>query len=126
MATPDDVRQIALSLPGVEEADNYFAFSVVDGDKRRGIVWVWLERIHPKKGRVPNPGMIGVRVANVGQRDMMIAAEPRKFFTEPHYNGYPAVLVRLDEVSVGDLEILIVEAWRCLAPRELRGLVADV
>lgn len=60
--------------------------------------------------------MIAARVANVAQRDLMIGAEPRKFFTEPHYNGYPAVLVRLDAVSLADLELLIHEAWRCQAP----------
>lgn len=125
MPTQDDVRQIALSLPGVEEAENYFSFSVVDGAKRRGIVWVWLERVDPKKGRVPNPRFMAARVRNVGQRDMMIAAEPDKFFTEPHYNGYPAVLVRLDAVTMEDLEILVTEAWRCLAPRELRELVLE-
>jgi hypothetical protein len=49
----------------------------------------------------------------------MIAAEPRKFFTEPHYNGFPAVLVRLAEVSVADLRTVLEEAWRCQAPAEL-------
>jgi hypothetical protein len=47
------------------------------------------------------------------------AANPRTFFTEPHYDGFPAVLVRLDAVSVADLEPLITEAWRCQAPVDL-------
>jgi hypothetical protein len=60
--------------------------------------------------------VIAARVANVAQRDLMIAAEPAKFFTEPHYAGFPAVLVRLEAVSLTDLELIIAEAWRCQAP----------
>ena len=65
---------------------------------------------------MPNAGVIAVRVANLQQKDLLVAAEPVKFFTEPHYNGFPAVLVRLDAVTVTDLETLIAEAWRCQAP----------
>lgn len=117
MATRDDVRRIALALPGAVEAENYFSFSVPNGGKLKGFVWVWLERVDPKKGRVPNPSVIAVRVANLAQKDVILASDPAKFFTEPHYNGYPAVLVRLDAVTVTDLEVLIGEAWRCMAPR---------
>jgi hypothetical protein len=118
MATQADVRRIAIAMPGAEESSDRFAFSVRSGGKAKGFVWVWMERVTPKKPRVPNPGVIAVRVANVAQRDVMIAAEPRKFFTEPHYNGFPAILVRLEAVSLTDLEILIEEAWRCqTAPR---------
>ena len=118
MATRADVRRIALSLPAVEEAEERFAFSVPNKGKLKGFVWVWMERVVPKKPRVPNPGVIAVRVANVGQRDLLISAEPAKFFTEPHYAGFPAVLVRLDAVSVADLKMLIAEGWRCQAPPE--------
>ncbi len=125
MPTQDDVRHIALSLPGAEEARDRFAFFVRDGEKERGFAWVWLERVHPKKARIPNPLFLAVRVTNVAQRDMMISAAPRKFFTEPHYNGYPAVLLRLEEVTIDDLEMLLVDGWRLMAPRELRDLVED-
>lgn len=118
MATQADVRRIALKHPGVEEASDKFAFSVPNKGKLKGFVWVWMERVTPKKPRVANPGVIAARVANVAQRDLMIAAEPAKFFTEPHYNGFPAVLVRLEAVSVADLKTLIAEAWRCQAPPE--------
>ena len=117
MATQADVRRIALALPGAEEAPDRFAFSVVNKGKLKGFVWVWQERLAPKKARVPNTGVIAVRVANEGQKDLLLSAEPAKFFTEPHYNGFPAVLVRLDAVSVADLKLLIAEAWRCQAPR---------
>jgi hypothetical protein len=49
----------------------------------------------------------------------LLGSDPAKFFTEPHYNGFPAVLVRLSEVDVAELEELVTEAWRCQAPPRL-------
>ena len=119
MATQADVRRIALSFPETEEASDRFAFSVRNKDARKGFAWVWMERIQPKKPRVPNPGVIAVRVANLAQKDLVLSADRAKFFTEPHYNGFPAVLVRLGAVSIGELEVLLEEAWRCQAPAAL-------
>ena len=119
MATRADVRRIALSLPETEEGTDRFAFSVRAKGKSKGFAWVWLERIEPKKPRVPNSDVLAVRVASNAQKDLMISAEPAKFFTEPHYNGYPAVLVRLAEVSRAEMRILLEEAWACQAPKEL-------
>ena len=118
MATQAQARRIALALPGTVEAEDRFAFSVPNKGKLKGYAWVWLERIAPKKARVPNPGVIAVRVANLGQKSALLAADSKKFFTEPHYDGYPAVLVRLDAVSVADLKVLLAEAWRCQAPSD--------
>ncbi|MGZ3333505.1 MAG: MmcQ/YjbR family DNA-binding protein [Gemmatimonadaceae bacterium] len=119
MATRADVRRIALSLPNVQEDKDHFAFSVPNKGKLKGFVWVWMERVIPKEPRVANPGVIAIRVANLGQRDALLSAEPAKFFTEPHYEGFPAVLVRLDAVTVADLKVLLAEGWRCMAPAEL-------
>jgi hypothetical protein len=119
MATQADVRRIALSLPEVEEAEGRFAFSVLNKGKPKGFAWVWNERVEPKKPRVPNPAVLAVRVANLAQKDLMLSADAVKFFTEPHYNGFPAVLVRLKEVSVAELRALLTEAWRCQAPTTL-------
>jgi hypothetical protein len=119
MADEDDVRRIALSLPETVEEEGRFAFSVRNGGKLKGIAWVWLERIDPKKARVPRPGVIAVRVANQSEKEMLLAADEEKFFTEPHYNGFPAVLVRLAAIDVDELEELITDAWRCQAPRAL-------
>jgi hypothetical protein len=119
MATQADVRRIALALPATEEVDGRFAFSVANKGKLKGFAWVWMERIVPKKPRVPNPGVLAVRVANLAQRDLLLTLDPKKFFTEPHYNGFPAVLVRLDAVTVKDLKLLLADAWRCQAPPEL-------
>ena len=123
MATQADVRRIALSLPEAEEEQGRFAFGIRVKGKLKGFAWVWLERLDPKKARVPNPKVLAVRVANLNEKNLMIAAEPAKFFTEPHYNGYPAVLVRLAEVSAKELRPLLMEAWRCVAPTSLRKTV---
>ena len=53
MATQNDVRKIALALPGTTEGTDRFAFSVENKGKQKGFVWVWLERVEPKKARVP-------------------------------------------------------------------------
>jgi hypothetical protein len=119
VATQADVRRIALSLPETEEAADRFAFSVRNKGKLKGFVWVWLERVAPRKARVPQPSVIAVRVANVDDKEFLLASDPEKFFTEPHYNGYPAVLVRLSAVTVRELRSIITEAWRCQAPKGL-------
>jgi hypothetical protein len=118
MPTQADVRRIAMALPGAEESSERFAFSVQDKGKSKGFVWVWRERLEPKQPRVSNPKVIAVRVANLAQKDMVLASDRKKFFTEPHYNGFPAVLVRLDAVTIADLKMLIEDAWRCQAPKE--------
>jgi len=120
MATQADIRRIALALSGTEEAKDDFAFVVQRQGKPRKFVWVWKERIHPKKPRVPQPKVVAVRTANLYDKDFLIASKPTAFFTEPHYDGFPAVLVRLAEVSVRELRPLITEAWRTQAPRELQ------
>src|SRR5512133_4223778 len=123
MADQNDVRSIALSFPETSEGVDHFAFSVNNRGKQKGFAWVWMERIHPKKARVPNPGVLAVRVRDSQEKEILLATEPELFFTEPHYNGFPAVLVRLSAIDVGDLEDLLLNAWRCQAPPELvRGM----
>jgi hypothetical protein len=119
MADQKDVRRIAKSLPGASAAKDRFAFMVRNGRKEKAFAWVWQERIDPKKARVPNPSVLAVRVADMMHRDMLLASDKRKFFTEPHYDGFPAVLVRLSAVEVVELRELITAAWRCQAPRAL-------
>ena len=121
MATQEDVRRIALALPETYEEDDRFAFSVRNKGKGKGkgLVWVWLERVEPKKPRVPNDGVLAIRVANEEEKQSLVAADPAKYFTEPHYNGYPAVLVRLAAVDVDELSELLTDAWRIQAPKAL-------
>jgi hypothetical protein len=120
MATQTDVRRIALSLPAVEPVSGRFAFSVRNKGKLKAFVWVWKERVTPKKPRVPNFEVIAVRVANLDDKARLLAADAAKFFTEPHYNGFPAVLVRLKDVTAAELKTLITEAWRCQAPVDFK------
>lgn len=123
MADINDVRQIALSLPGVEEGagmgGNQTAFSVPGKQRKGGFAWVWMERVEPKKPRVPNEKVIAIRTRSLEDKETWIATDPEKFFTEPHYNGYPAVLVRLANIDPVELEEVLTEGWRCQAPKEL-------
>jgi hypothetical protein len=119
MADQEDVRRIAMALPEVRESEDRFAFSVLNKGKEKGIAWVWQERVDPKKARVPQPAVLAVRVANSVEKESLLAADEEKFFTEPHYNGFPAILVRLAAIEPAELRELIVDAWRCQAPRAL-------
>ena len=119
MADLSDVQRIALALPDTSLDDDRIAFSVTNKGKRKGIAWVWMERVHPKQARMPNLSVLAIRVRNLAEKDMLLAARPSTLFTEPHYNGFPAVLVRLAAIDVDELEGLIRNAWRCQAPAAL-------
>jgi hypothetical protein len=112
MATEADVRRIALSLPDTMEATDDFAFTVMVRGEAKRFAWCWKERIDPKKPRVPNRAVLGLLVANLVDKDFMMADEPDKYVVDPHYNGYPAVLVRLAKVRVPELRRLITDAHR--------------
>ena len=119
MADQDDVRRIALALPDTSEAEDRFAFSVANKAKAKGFVWAWNERVEPKKPRVPRPDVVAIRVADRFEKEALLASDQNTFFTEPHYNGFPAVLVRLPRIGVVELKELIIDAWRSQAPRAL-------
>lgn len=114
MATRADVRRIALSLPEAHEEPG-FSFTV--GGK--SFAWPWMERLHPKKPRVPDPQVIGVRVANELEKHALLSLDAEAFFTEPHYDGYPAVLIRLPAIDLELLEKVLTDAWRCRASKKL-------
>jgi hypothetical protein len=108
----------------VSESDRDFAFSVAwPNGKEKGFAWVWKERVDPKKARVPNHAVLAVRVADLEEKELLLASDPAgdKLFTEPHYNGFPAVLVRLAAIDADELAELLVEAWYCMAPKALRN-----
>jgi hypothetical protein len=120
MATWDDVRRIALALPEVTETTRWgtAAWSV----KTTAFVW---ERPLRKADlaalgeHAPTGDLLGVRVADLGVKEALLADDPRVYFTTPHFNGYPAVLVVLANASVEDLEEVVPEAWLCQAPKRL-------
>lgn len=115
MADQDDVRRIARSLPEAAESDNGFGFSV----RGKGFVWAWRERVQPKTARVPRDDVIAVRVDGQEDKAALLASDSSVFFTEPHYNGFPAILIRLEAIGADELEELLTDAWRCQAPRSL-------
>ena len=119
MSDQEDVRRIALSLPGTSEAQDHFAFSVLNKGKHKGFVWAWNERVELKKPKVPSTVVVAVRVADQGEKETLLALGEEKFFTEAHYNGFPAILVRLPLIAPKELQELIVDAWRSQAPATL-------
>ena len=126
MATWDDVRRIALGLPETSEAVSWGHAHWRVKDK--GFVW---ER--PLRGpdlealgdAAPEGPILGARVEHLVAKEALLAADPDVFFTTPHFDGYPAVLVRLDEISDEGLEEVIVEAWLCRAPKRLAQAYVD-
>lgn len=63
---------------------------------------------------------------SLAEKEELLAADPEKLFTEPHYNGFPAVLVRLPAIGAAELAELITDAWRCQAPRALAAKLGSV
>ena len=116
MADEEDVRRIALSLPETTQNPQGFGFSV----QGKGFAWSYMERIHPKKPRVRRPDVLAVRVADESEKQFLLVADPEKYFTVAHYDGFPAVLARLEKIEAEELEELLIEAWRSRAPRALR------
>ncbi|MBS1708212.1 MAG: hypothetical protein JSS65_05750 [Armatimonadetes bacterium] len=119
MATIDDFRRIALSYPGVVEGTGeQRGFSVEVKGKAKGIAWEWRERVHPKKPKQINPGVYAIKTPNLMAKEMLVqeGAATGKFFTEPHYNGYPAVLVQLELVSEDELREVFEQGYRFFVP----------
>jgi hypothetical protein len=67
----------------------------------------------------PQGDILGVRVADEGVKFALIADEPELYFTTPHFDGYPAVLVKLAKIDELGLRELIVDAWLTQAPKRL-------
>ena len=110
MAGPEDVRRIALSFDGVvdESAPDRLAFSVPG---KQGFAWTWLERVHPKKPRVPRLEVLAVRCP-LGRKEILLEAASDIYFEDAHYAGFPAILVRLDAIPDDELIALMKDAWR--------------
>ena len=126
MASWNDVRRIALALPETSERLSRGLRQWRVRDK----LFVW-ERplrqtdIEALGDDVPDGPILGARVEHVGAKEALLADNPAVFFTTPHFDGYPAILVRLDRIGLDDLHEVIVEAWLDRAPKRLAGLYAD-
>ncbi|HEY1881941.1 MAG TPA: MmcQ/YjbR family DNA-binding protein [Candidatus Cybelea sp.] len=124
MATWRDVRRIALALPGAAEettkAGN--AAWLVNGK-----FFTWERPLRKSdlaalREKAPDGPILGVRVADLEMKEVLLASNPRVFFTTPHFDGYPAVLIRLPKISTNLLKDVIVEAW--LARAQKRAVTA--
>ena len=104
--TWDEVRAIALSLPGVEEGTSYGT----PGFKVKG---KFLTRLRPE-----DDSLVLVDVG-FDEREMLIEAEPAVFHITPHYKNYPSVLARLGGVDPGSLRNFLERRWRNLAPKRV-------
>ena len=115
MVSLADVRRLALTLPDTDVDESGNRFSV----KGTGFAWPYPEKVNPKRARVERLDNYVVRVADEDNKQAMLVGEPEKYFTTDHYNGYPAILVRLPAVDPDELTELITDAWRIQAPRAL-------
>jgi hypothetical protein len=115
MADADDVRRLAIALPGVVEIDSDgFDFRVAD----KGFVWSYPER-RPGRPRVIRTDVAVLYVGDEAETQALLLGEPAIFFTTPGYDGWPLVMLRLAEVDGGRLAELVTDAWRMRAPAAL-------
>ncbi len=108
MVTTDDVRRIALSLPHTTEKPSYGTPGFRVKDKL-------FARIR-EEGDV-----LVVFVDSLEEKELLIASEPEKFFSLPHYDGHASVLVHFAAVDRDELTELLTEAWRVRAPAKVRA-----
>ena len=109
MASPDDLRRLALALPGTTEGTWYGTPGYLVAGK--GFLRVRTE---------DDDARLVLLVADLGEKEALLAARPEVFSTTPHYDGYAAVLLALEGVDVEELAELVTEAWRVKAPVRLR------
>jgi hypothetical protein len=120
VATWDDVRRLALELPEASEQPLHGLTSWRVREK----LFVWERPLRDSDRRAlgdaaPDGPILGARVEHLLAKEALIADEPGVYFTIPHFDGYPAVLVRLERIGLEELRELIVEAWLARAPKRL-------
>jgi hypothetical protein len=122
----DDVRRIALALPETSEGSSRGNTSWLVRDK----LFVWERPLRAADVRAlgdsaPTGPILGARVPHLVAKEALIADNPAVFFTTPHFDGYPAVLVQLARIATDELEEVIVEAWLARAPKRLAREYAE-
>jgi hypothetical protein len=120
MATWEDVSRLALALPDArEESRRGLRFWIIK-DK----LFVWERPLRKSDLRAlgdaaPEGPILGARVEHLVAKEALIADNPDVYFTTPHFDGFPAVLVLLEKIELDELEEVIVEAWLARAPKRL-------
>ena len=120
MTSLDDVARVCLALPDTSEVSSRGARQWRVHDK----LFVWERPLRHRDleelgAAAPAGIVLGARVPDEGAKAALIADDPDTFFTTHHFDGYPAVLCRLDVLTEEDLRELAAEAWACSAPRRL-------
>jgi hypothetical protein len=124
----DDVARMAAELPEVVEIDRHGNRAwALPGTGRRGgaTVFAWERQFSKADIRrygaetPPEGPILAIRVADLHEKEAVLAANPAAFFTIPHFDGYAAVLVQLDEVSGPALREALLDGWLACAPPEL-------
>ena len=116
MANWKDVSRLAMALPETEELSGQWKVA------GKGFVW---ERPLRKADyealgdAAPDGPVLGAWVPDLGVKEALLADAPDIYFTTPHFDGYRAILVRLERIPVQELKELVVEAWLTRAPKRL-------
>ena len=126
MATWEDVRRLALALPETSErlSRDLRQWRVKD----KAFVWERPLRradLEALGDEAPEGPILGARVEHLVAKEALLADDPTLYFTTPHFDGYPAILARLDRIGLEDLQELIVEAWLARAPTRLAKTYVD-
>lgn len=126
MATIEDARRIALELPETWEKGAWGSATWRVGKA----MFAWERPLRRKErdelgDRVPEGDILGVRVDDLGEKEAMIAQDPQLFFTVHHFDGYPAVLVRLQQIDEPRLREVIEDAWCARASAKLLAEFRD-
>jgi hypothetical protein len=116
----DDVAQVCLALPETTEVTARGCRQWRVRDK----LFLWERPLRPRDleelgNAAPAGTVLGARVPDEGAKAALIAEDPEVYFTTHHFDGYPAVLCRLDRLDAQALTELAAEAWACRAPRRL-------
>jgi hypothetical protein len=128
--TFDDVARMAMALPEVSEGEDKHRH-----DRRTwevgGKAFAW-ERPFSKAdikrygAQTPPEGpILAVCTADLAEKEAILAANPAAFFTIPHFNGFKAYLIQLDNVDAGALKDALTDGWLAIAPRALADQHAE-